>query len=89
MRASFVLAAALELAACGTLGHRAPPLPEVRIPIVQTCITDKVPRPPKSYADDGLAKVADPAERMRRVAAANFERKGRLEILEPVVRACR
>lgn len=82
----WVGACVLLLAGCA--GH-APPIREVMVPIAAPCITKIIPEPPESYADDGLAQVKDPAERMKRVGAANQQRRSRLAILEPAVKACR
>lgn len=65
---------------------------EVKVPVREACAPgrDQLPNPPAGYADAGLsADVGDAAERYRRIATANEQRKARLALVEPVIAACR
>lgn len=75
----------LLLAGCATA--KAPE--KVFIPLAKACVPDDVPQAPAHYSDHDLGQTSDPAERMRKVGAANLERKARLAVVEPVLAACR
>lgn len=84
----WILIPMLVLAGCATTPQAAPPK-EVLIPVVKPCITNAVPPAPAGYADDDLAATPDPVERLKKVGAANQQRRARLSVLEPAVAACR
>lgn len=83
-----VVFAVLALAVAGCAQAPKPPR-EVLVPVLKSCVPPELEPPPLRYADHDLATTADPAERMRKVGAANLERKGRLAVVEPVLAACR
>jgi hypothetical protein len=81
---------ALALTACQTPTEPKVQIREVQVPIRQACVPTETPQPPASYPDDTQPKGPEHlAERLRNIAAANELRRGRLAILEPVIKACR
>lgn len=79
------------LTACATTGKLDPKIvtKEVNVEIVKSCIPADFPEPAAAYADDNMAAVTDPVERITRRAAANQQRRARLAVVEPIVKICR
>lgn len=63
---------------------------DVLIEVARSCIPAKEdPGDPPVYKDAYLKSAADPAERYQMIASANLQRRGRLEPLERILKACR
>jgi hypothetical protein len=86
-----LIVGALALAGCSTVPAKStsPAIPKVeRFLVPVPCVTSETPEPGQ-YADDHVADMTDPVTRMTARAAANQQRKARLALLEPVIKACR
>jgi len=92
MRATFAIAAALMLAACGTTQEPEARIRtvEIHIPVTASCVPSKLGQPP-AYPDTDQALKAAPgaAERYQLMAAGRLVRTQRLSELEPVIAGCR
>lgn len=90
MRLLLLMSAALVLAACSSAPK---PPKEVVVTVRGTCVPMNVPpRPdPNSYPDtrDKLLGMNEGPQRYAALLAGNLLRKDRLEVIEPVVEACR
>lgn len=79
----------LPLAACNTTQPRIVTR-EVKVPVVQPCVSERVARAP-TYpdTDDALREAPDAAARYSLVSAGRLLRDQRLAEIEPVLEACR
>lgn len=90
MRFLLLVPAALALAACS--GTPKPPK-EVVVTVQRSCVPTNVPATPDpdSYPDtrDKLLGMNEGPERYAALFAGNLLRKDRLDLIEPVIEACR